>query len=68
MPRKKQKVSIKSIAKEAGVSVATVSRVMNNRTDVSEKVRSAVRTVIEKSDFRAKKWYPGEELNLRHVV
>ena len=40
-------MTIKDIAKLSGVSVSTVSRVLNNRPDVSEDSRSRVRAVIE---------------------
>ena len=40
-------MTIKDIAKLAGVSVSTVSRVLNDRPDVSEDSRRRVRAVIE---------------------
>ena len=40
--------NIKDVAKEAGVSVTTVSRVMNNRGYISEKTRKKVYDAIDK--------------------
>ena len=40
-------MTIKDIAKLADVSVSTVSRVLNDRPDVSEDSRRRVRAVIE---------------------
>ncbi len=51
MARKKKDISIKLVANEANVSVATVSRVINNRTDVSESVRKRVQEIISKFNF-----------------
>ena len=42
--------NIKDVAKEAGVSVTTVSRVMNNRGYISEKTRKKVYDAIDNSD------------------
>ena len=51
MARKAKKVNIASIAEQAGVSLATVSRVLNNYPDVSESLRKRVLAVIEESQF-----------------
>ena len=40
-------VTIKDVAKEAGVSPMTVSRVLNDRPDVSPKTRKRVQKIIE---------------------
>lgn len=44
--------TIKDIASEAGVSIATVSRVMNDSKAVSPELKTRVRAVIERSNFR----------------
>ena len=44
-------LTIKDIAKLANVSVSTVSRVLNDRPDVSEESRRRVRAVIEEHHF-----------------
>ena len=51
MARHKKEINIKLVAEEAGVSLATVSRVINNRTDVSEAMRRRVSAVVEKFNF-----------------
>lgn len=43
--------TISDIAKEAGVSVSTVSKVLNGRKDVSERTRRKVLEIAEKSDY-----------------
>lgn len=43
--------SIKDVAKQAGVSVATVSRVMNNRGYISKETRRKVEKAIETIDY-----------------
>jgi len=44
-------MTIKDIARLSGVSVSTVSRVLNNRPDVSEESRMRVRAVIENANY-----------------
>ena len=43
----KQETNIYEIAKDAGVSIATVSRVINNSGSVSEKSRKKVTDAIQ---------------------
>lgn len=44
-------MTIKDIARLSGVSVSTVSRVLNNRPDVSDESRMRVRRVIENASY-----------------
>ena len=45
-------MNIYQIAKKAGVSIATVSRVINNSASVSEKTKEKVNKVIEEDDYK----------------
>ena len=45
-------MTIKDIAKESGYAVGTVSRVLNNHPDVSEKARKTIMAVVEKHHFK----------------
>ncbi len=51
MARKPQDVSIYRIAKEAGVAVSTVSRVINKRSGISEATREKINRLLIKYDF-----------------
>ncbi len=44
-------ITIKDIARRCGVGVSTVSRAMNNRSDISKKTREKVMRVIEETGF-----------------
>lgn len=46
-----KEITIKDVAKQAGVSVATVSRVMNGRDRVSEATRKKILKIIEEMNF-----------------
>ncbi|MGB3717568.1 MAG: LacI family DNA-binding transcriptional regulator [Candidatus Promineifilaceae bacterium] len=48
----RSRVTIKEIAEEAGVSMQTVSRVINNRPDVAPMTRQRVKDIIDKHDYR----------------
>ena len=52
------------IAKMAGVSRATVERVINNRGDVSEDTRKLVLEIIKKTDYRPNR--AGTTLAIQH--
>ena len=49
---KNGRITIKEIAKQAGVSKQTVSRVLNNRPDVSPETRLLIQKIIDNSDYR----------------
>lgn len=44
-------ITIKDIARESGYAVGTVSRVLNNRPDVSDKARAKIMEVVDKHHF-----------------
>ncbi len=48
---KKMRVTIKDVAKKAGVSISTVSRVINNSKPVSNEMRQRVLKVIEETGY-----------------
>ena len=47
-----KQMTIKDIAKEAGYSVGTVSRVLNGSENVSEEAKQKVMEVVEKHHFQ----------------
>src|SRR5438105_9240478 len=54
MPRlARQRLTIRQIADLAGVSIATVSRVLNGRGDVSDETRDLVTRVIRENGYTA---------------
>jgi LacI family transcriptional regulator len=48
----KNKVTIREVAKEAGVSVATVSRYLNSKSYVSETAEKRIKEVMEELNFK----------------
>ncbi len=59
MGRKASDISIFTIAAELGISPATVSRVINNKTGVSETTRMRVMEVLRKNNFKPN--YPQQQ-------
>jgi LacI family transcriptional regulator len=53
IPTVRQRVTIREIADLAGVSVATVSRVMNGRDDVAPETRELVQRVVREHGYTA---------------
>jgi len=50
---RRPRVTIREIAELAGVSIATVSRVVNGRDDVSEETREAVQRIVREHGYSA---------------
>ena len=57
--RQQERLTIRDIARLAGVSVATVSRVVNDRPDVAAETREAVLRVIREHGFAANRTAKG---------
>src|SRR2546423_11172331 len=49
----RSRLTIRDIAELAGVSIATVSRAVNGRGDVSEETRAMVRRIAREHGYRA---------------
>ena len=52
MDQNKRQPTIKDVAKAAGVSIQTVSRVINNRPDVASDTRKRIQKIVEELDYR----------------
>ncbi|WP_063734329.1 LacI family DNA-binding transcriptional regulator [Streptomyces sp. RTd22] len=64
----KPKVTITAIAQEAGVSVPTVSRVVNGRSDVSPETRARVEDLLRLHGYRRRPSAPGDRAALVDLV
>lgn len=62
------KITIKEIAEQAGVSKATVSRVINQSKVVSEDVRARVQAVIDSHQFKPSAMARGLSINKSHLI
>jgi LacI family transcriptional regulator len=63
-----RKVTITAIAREAGVSVPTVSRVVNGRSDVAPETRARVEELLRQYGYRRRTSAPGERAALLDLV
>ena len=61
-------MTIYDISKKAGVSIATVSRVINGSGKVSEKTRKKVLAVVEESGYTPNLFARGLGLNTMHII
>lgn len=62
------KVTITAIAREAGVSVPTVSRVVNGRSDVAPQTRARVEELLRQYGYRRRSSAPGDRAALLDLV
>lgn len=63
-----RRVTITAIAREAGVSVPTVSRVVNGRSDVSPQTRARVEELLRRHGYRRRSSRTPERANLIDLV
>ncbi|GAA2350348.1 LacI family DNA-binding transcriptional regulator [Streptomyces cuspidosporus] len=64
----RSRVTITAIAQEAGVSVPTVSRVVNGRSDVSPETRARVENLLRRHGYRRRQAAPGGRAALVDLV
>ena len=62
------KVTIKDIAKEADVSVTTVSRVINNKPDVGDDTRAKILKIIDEMDYNPNSVARGLVMQKTHTI
>jgi LacI family transcriptional regulator len=60
MPTKRRAVTIQDVAKAAGVSISTVSRVLNGKIDVARSTQDRILAVIKEPDraYGSRHWLP----------
>ncbi|MEV2253968.1 LacI family DNA-binding transcriptional regulator [Streptomyces sp. NPDC050147] len=68
MSRSRSKVTITEIARQAGVSVPTVSRVVNGRSDVSEETRARIEDLLREHGYERRPSAPGSRAALVDLV
>lgn len=60
-------VTIREVADSAGVSIGTVSRVLNDKPGVSEKTRQHVLTITEELGYNPPKRFPISRTNITNI-
>ena len=68
MARKRQRITLEDVAREAGVSAMTVSRVINNTGRISQATREHVREVIARLDYRPSRIARSLVTNETHMI
>jgi len=70
--KEKQLVGVKEIARRAGVSIATVDRVLHNRSGVSERTKTKIQAIIKELNYQpnllARRLASGKTLNLVTLI
>ena len=61
-------VTIKDVAKEAGVSVATVSRVVNGMPNVNEEMKAQVEKAIARLGYKPNQLAKGLKNNVTNTL
>ena len=61
-------MNIKQIAKEAGVSVATVSRVINHPENVAPKTRERIQKIIDEEEYTPNYFAQGLNFNRTRTI
>ena len=61
-------MTIKDIARESGYAIGTVSRVLNNHPDVSDKARETIMAVVEKYNFKLQYTTTKKNLNKSSIL
>jgi LacI family transcriptional regulator, galactose operon repressor len=62
------RVTITEIAREAGVSVPTVSRVLNGRSDVAPQTRERIEELLDRRGYRRRQARPRDTVGLIDLV
>ena len=60
MPSRDRRVTLANVAASAGVSVATVSKVLNGRNDVAPATRALVQDLLHEHDYVARRIRPAQ--------
>ena len=61
-------VSMREVAKKAGVSVATVSNVLNNRKPISDYVKKRVEVAVRQMDYKINRLASGLKSIKTYVI
>jgi LacI family xylobiose transport system transcriptional regulator len=60
MARESQRVKLNELADEAGVSLSTVSKVLNGRSDVSAETRAKVEAILDRQGYQRRAGLPNK--------